>query len=175
MSNPIRQIFFGRFSFEYFSESLDELSLDMNSLEYQIQSIVSGNGNIDEPYDAYFITYTDDSSALLYLNPLPNGNYSLGGTRLYKMRQYLIHEASYTYNDCDPNQQLNYTASLTIRKLQVNNFGNIMIFKQRLKDKCIRLVGNIISEVSPSDLENLDIYKAIINTFTSTKYIELST
>ena len=175
MPNTIKTIYFGKFNSQHYANSLDELSLDVDSLKKQLADSVSGNGNIEEPFDVYVTTYTDNSTILLYLYPNSEGGYGLGGTTLYKMRQYSDPlDASYLYNDCNPKEELNYTATLTIGKERIDRFGYLTTYKQRLKGNCIRLVGALIEEIKEIDIEGTDIHNAILNMYTKTQFIELS-
>ena len=173
MTNSIKKIFLGEFNDQYFAESLDELSEDMASLQQQLLAVGSGNGNISKPFPAYFINYVDDSSLLFFLYPAENENWGLGGTTLFKMRRYDIHSESYTYNDCNPDNQLNHTSTLTISKTQ-NSLGFLTIFKQQLESKCVRLVGNLVGEIPQDKFKNLDIYESILMGYTTTRFIENS-
>ncbi len=175
MTNTIKTIFFGKFYSQHYAQSLDELLIDDDSLYKQIQVSVSGNGNIEEPFDVYVTTYSDNSTILLFLYGNSKDGYGLGGTTLYKMRQYPDPiNASYIYNDCNPNNELNYTASLTISKQIKNNYGYIMVYKQSLKDKSVRLVGALLDEINEDDIDGTDIHNAIVDMYKKTNFIELS-
>jgi hypothetical protein len=175
MPNIIKSVFFGKFNSQHYAGSLDELSLDTDSLERQIVDSVNGNGNIEEPFDVYITTYSDNSTTLLFLYPNSEDGYGLGGTILYKMRQYSDPlNASYLYNDSDPNNELNYTATLTIGKERIDRFGYLITYKQRLKGKCVRLIGALLKEIDEKDIEGTDIHNAIYDMYTHSKFIELS-
>lgn len=174
MNNIIKSIHFGKFFSQYYANSLDELSLEISSLEKQLVDSVHGNGNIEEPFDVYVTTYHDNSVILLFLYP-NSGGYGLGGTMLYKMRQYSDpFNASYLYNDCNPNNELNYTATLTIAKQRIDGFGYPITYKQQLRDSCVRLVGALLEEINEKDLEGMDIHNAILSMYETTKFIEFS-
>jgi hypothetical protein len=171
----IKTIFFGKFHSQHYAQSLDELSLDVDSLKKQLADSVSGNGNIEEPFDVYVTTYNDNSTILLFLYPNSENGYGLGGTLLYKMRQYSDPlNATYLYNDCNPSNELNYTATLTIAKERIDDFGYTMTFKQLLKGKCVRLVGALLEKVNEKDIQGADIHNAILNMYSTAKFIESS-
>jgi hypothetical protein len=175
MLNPIKTIFFGKFYSQHYAQSLDELLIDEESLHKQIQDSVSGNGNIEDPFDVYVATYIDNSTILLFLYGNSKDGYGLGGTTLYKMRQYPDPvNASYLYNDCNPNNELNYTVSLTISKEKMNEYGYIMTYKQLLKGKSVRLVGALLDQINEDDIEGTDIHTAILDMYTKTQFIEFS-
>lgn len=175
MSNNIKTIFFGKFNSQHYADSLDELSVDIASLEKQIANSIDGNGNILEPFDVYVTTYTDNSTILLFLYPKNEEGYGLGGTTFYKMRQYRDPlDASFLYNDCNPKAELNYTATLSIGKVRIDKFGYLMTYKQRLQGNCVRLVGALIKEINEEDIAGTDIHNAILSMYTKTQFIELS-
>jgi hypothetical protein len=175
MEKIIRKIVYGKFYSQHFTKNFEESFSDIST--QRIADALSEIGNISDPFDFYFTTYSDDSFTLLFIYPLQENTYGLGGTTLYRMREYRDpNNLSFMYNDSDPNDQFTYTSTLTIAKMKVHSIGNIAIFRQsQANTDCVELIGMTYQDIPEDEIKNTDIYSAIVKAYTNTSFIENKT